>query len=287
MEKHAYLIMAHGNFAVLKALLMMLDDERNDIYLHIDKKVKDFSDAMLDGAVAKATLILTKRLNVSWGGYSQIKAELLLLKEAVKTEHAYYHLLSGVDLPLKSQDEIHAFFAKNYGKEYISIDNKVDCDDELAERVKYYYFLQDQIGRNPGKIPALLWHIQYGSLALQKGLGICRIKDSTPQLYKGANWFSITHAMAIYLLSQEKRIRNLFGCGICADEFFLQTIAMESPFCDRIVGDCLRYTDWKRGKPYTFRNDDYDELMHSCKLFARKFDQDHYSVVNRITSALR
>ena len=42
MDKHAYLIMAHNNFGILEKLLMLLDDQRNDIYIHIDKKVKDF-----------------------------------------------------------------------------------------------------------------------------------------------------------------------------------------------------------------------------------------------------
>lgn len=37
-NKHAFLIMAHGQQGILRKLLTMLDDERNDIFLHIDKK---------------------------------------------------------------------------------------------------------------------------------------------------------------------------------------------------------------------------------------------------------
>ena len=40
MKKHAYLIMAHNNPYILKKLLNLIDDKRNDIYLHIDKKSK-------------------------------------------------------------------------------------------------------------------------------------------------------------------------------------------------------------------------------------------------------
>ena len=36
--KHAFLIMAHGSLPLLRVLLSMLDDERNDIFLHIDRK---------------------------------------------------------------------------------------------------------------------------------------------------------------------------------------------------------------------------------------------------------
>ena len=42
MKKHAYLILAHNNFYCLERLLKLLDDERNDIFLHVDKKVKNF-----------------------------------------------------------------------------------------------------------------------------------------------------------------------------------------------------------------------------------------------------
>ena len=37
-NRHAYLIMAHNQWELLAQLLATLDDERNDIYLHVDKK---------------------------------------------------------------------------------------------------------------------------------------------------------------------------------------------------------------------------------------------------------
>ena len=37
--KYAYLIMAHYNFKMLKVLLMIIDDERNVIYMYGDKNV--------------------------------------------------------------------------------------------------------------------------------------------------------------------------------------------------------------------------------------------------------
>ena len=112
--KHAFLIMAHGSLPLLRVLLSMLDDERNDIFLHIDRK----SD-MLDGAeplvLSKARLfVLEQRVDVRWGNLSQIKAEYVLFEEALKHgPYAYYHLLSGQDLPIKSQDYIHQFLVES------------------------------------------------------------------------------------------------------------------------------------------------------------------------------
>ena len=36
IARHAYLIMCHQNYQQLCRLLKLLDDERNDIYHHID-----------------------------------------------------------------------------------------------------------------------------------------------------------------------------------------------------------------------------------------------------------
>ena len=43
MKKHAYLIMAHDNFYILEKLIQLIDYDLNDIYIHIDKKAKNFN----------------------------------------------------------------------------------------------------------------------------------------------------------------------------------------------------------------------------------------------------
>ena len=35
---------------------------------------------------------------------------------------------------------------------------------------------------------------------------------------------------------------------------------------------CVRFIDWKRGNPYVFKKGDYNDLMNSKCMFARKFD---------------
>ena len=112
MKRHAYLVMAHNQIELLKDLLKSLDVNENDIYLHIDAK-SDINITDLNDVVQQAELFFTERISVYWGGYSQIEATLILLKEATKTEHAYYHMLSGVDLPLKNIKQINAFYNKS------------------------------------------------------------------------------------------------------------------------------------------------------------------------------
>lgn len=83
-HRHAYLIMAHDNLGQLRKLLSLLDDERNDIYLHIDAAA-DFSPDCLKNAVQSSKLTAVDRIPVFWAEYSQVKAELNLLREAVNT----------------------------------------------------------------------------------------------------------------------------------------------------------------------------------------------------------
>ena len=118
--KHAILIIAHAQQELLETLCELIDHERIEIFIHIDKKWKNFDEAHLRERVKFSTLkILDTRIDVQWGSHTQIWCELALLKEAAKTPHDYYHLLSGVDLPLKTPDKILNFFDENAGKEFV------------------------------------------------------------------------------------------------------------------------------------------------------------------------
>ena len=275
MKKHAYLIMAHTQPELLKVLLKMLDDERNEIYLHIDSKAKDYPLEDVKSVLKKSKCTFTERTDVKWGSYSQIHCEMVLLKEAVKCEYSYYHLLSGMDLPIKSQDDIHTFFEKYNGLEFVDEDLPEISEDALS-RVKYNHKFFGKAGSAKDILGAL-------SAKSQKLLGVDKTKKYGDILFqKGRNWFSITHGLAKLVVEKESWIQEVFGQSVCGDELFLQTVARNSEFADKICNPNTmpnvpdtRHIDWERGSnnnPYVFRESDYKELMDSTALFARKFD---------------
>ena len=91
-NKHAYLIMAHLNFEQLAILLELLDDIRNDIFIHVDKKVKTFDKEKLKNSCKFSKVIFTKkRINIKWGGAQQIYTEMLLFEVASKYNYSRYH----------------------------------------------------------------------------------------------------------------------------------------------------------------------------------------------------
>lgn len=284
MKKHAYLIVAHNNFRILEQLLTLIDDSRNDIYLHIGSDISVDLDMFVDKCINANLYLSEKRVNIRWGHSSQVEATLSLLKQAkTNNTYEYYHLISGVDLPLKSQEYIHNFFDKNSGLEYISC----EYSERWLPRFKYYYFLRE-IQRKKGSI---IGKILSGGdsilVLLQKILRINRLNSYSLTIYKGSNWFSITDNFASYLLSREEEINRLVRFSLCADESFIQTIIMDSPFKNSLAGTNMRLVDWIRGEPYTFKSDDLAELINSDMLFARKFDEKtDFNIVQELSNHL-
>lgn len=267
-KKHAYLIMAHTNFPQLQILINLLDHPNNDIYLHVDKRSVDFRPEMI--RVSASNLTIIDPIRITWGGHSQIRCELNLLKASAPNHYRYYHLISGIDLPLKSQDEIHEFFEAHYPENFINFHAPSNESKSFLYRIEQYHIFQDLMGRNKGLVPGLLRRANNGFIALQKQVGFRRKQYIPP--YKGTNWFSITDELVQYVLSQEALIKKQFYYSSCADEVFLHSVAMASPCRDTIVDDCLRAIDWDRGDPYIFRQEDVDNLLVSPNLFGRKFD---------------
>lgn len=271
--KHAYLMLAHNNFYTLKVLLKLLDNENNDIYIHIDKKTRNVPKEEILSVVQKSNLHWVTPIKTYWGHSSLVNAELKLIKTAIlNVEYEYLHLISGVDLPLKKQSEIHKFFEDNKGKEFVGFSN---LKNNYEDRVKYYYWLQKY--EKNSKIIAKLQEIL---TKFQKILKVNRLKNSNINIQKGCQWVSITGDFAKYIIKQEKWIQKFFANTNCSDELLMQTILINSPFAKNIYNkndeykSCLREIDWERGSPYVWKKEDKDILLSSNNIFARKFDEN-------------
>ena len=271
MKKHAYLILAHNEFELLEKLICALDDEKNDIFLHIDSKVDDFDFNRYKALLKHSDITLAKRVSVKWGDLSMVQAEYSLLECAMSKneKYSYLHLISGVDIPLKNQKEMHQFYDMNDGMEFIHFTSSSLNQTEL-DRVRAFHFAtgrRNYFNRIITKAESTVCRIS----------GINRIKNLDVQ--KGSQWFSITYDFAKYLLSQKDFVLRQFKHTFIPDEFFVQTVFINSPFQSNLYHKefdndntaNMRYMDWERGYPYVFRIDDFDELTENQCNFARKF----------------
>lgn len=269
MKKHAYLIMAHNNFYCLEKLLMLLDDPRNDIFLHIDAKVKNFDFKKFQAICKQAGVIYPKkRINVRWGTQSQIKTEMLLFQTAAAhRSYHYYHLISGSDLPLKTQDELHAFFKET-----------TECFITIHENLTIYDY--QRISRYHGLFGRSKRLNDYFGI-IQDKLGVDRIRHMQHMTIKrGWNWVSLPHNAVKFLIEKRSFIRRITAHSICADEMYKQIVLLNANDQNiKIHKDhsSLRFVDWSRGAgnhPHTFTKEDFELLCQSPMLFARKFDEN-------------
>ncbi len=293
--KNAYCIIAHNNFNLLSELLAFLDDSNNDIYVHLDKKIRNAKGIIksLQSNCQRASIIFIRRINVNWGGESQVKCEIELLKAATEKYHDYYHLISGVDVPLKTQNEMNLFLKANYGKQFISIEEGINCEAWM-NRFEYFHFFSEML-RWYQSIRWINWIIRMPYRIFYRVQKIFKVRRKHGvQFRKGSQWFSVTHECVLFLIQKyESKYQRLFRWTFCPDEHVFQTILFneEHEFELSNMRDNsrnLRYIDWERGHPYIFRLNDYDELMLRPEFFARKFDAIVDSnIVNKIYSTLK
>lgn len=294
--KHAYLILVHNNPEQVSNLLSLLDDERNDIFIHIDKR-SDLEAKDIDICHLRSAVYIYKEIPVYWSDVSLTEAELYILEKAIeKGPYAYYHLLSGSDLPLKSQDYIHDFFRNNDGKEFVEyqIPGRF-LDKPYYERIRYYHVFSKHYRSGHKAKDYFFIGIEYFCIFWQWLFRINRIPKEM-EFARGSQWFDITDNLAKYVISKKDWILNQFRMTRASDESFLPLLVHNSDFRNRLYvstfdGDMhanMRFIDWKRGDPYLFRDKDYNELVSSDLLFARKFDQiKDNRIIERITEYVR
>ena len=282
MKKHAIMILAHSGVDLLNKLLELLDSKYFDIYLHLDIK-SDILDHQLYSCQI-SDFFLYRKYDVIWADYSMVETELFLFEEAHKMHYEYYHLISGCDLPLKTNKEIYTFFHNNFPKEFIHFEDSTVLDYKL-EWIQYYH----NVFRTKNDLSAM----NYDFLCTKKQQqdGINRIANDTNTFRFGANWVSVTDELIEYILSKRGYIEERFPFTKSSDEIFIQTLVYNSKFRERLFYDkydsnyvaCMRLIDWQKGCPYVWQNCDYDVLKSSDRLFARKFDDKIDSeIINRI-----
>lgn len=266
--KHAYLILAHGSFDLLRLLISRLDDKRNDIFVHLDKKVKVLPEVHAEHAGLYFT---EERVDVRWGDWTVVEAEYVLFATAVaRGPYQYYHLLSGVDLPVKSQDYIHDFCDTHQGTEFIGY-TLTEITPEVVRKVhRWHLFPEDFKNRSIVKRA-----LRAAYICVQEILGIYRNRDV--DFKKGSQWVSVTDAMARHFLAHRAWAQKVFSHSFCADEMVMQTLAWQAPFREKLYNTqddgagCLRAIGWKDGQIVDWTPEDLPSLKLSEALFARKF----------------
>ncbi len=266
--KHAFLIQVHRDLEQIKVLADdLVGVSQCDVYLHVDAKQQMLHQQLAKhyGNNPRITLI-DPRESVYWGGFSQVKATLKLLENAVKHNYDYFSLISGQDYPIRSIEQFNAFLATNHGSEFIEARQRNN-----TWRVKLTHNRVNQ--------PKFRKYRYYRYYALLLSLINYRPKQYINQykIYFGSSWFTLSQNAVNHIIdfvSHNPGFVQDFETSTCGDEHFFQTILMNSQFKSKIANDNLRFIKFKlrSNSPEILSTKDLEEMLKSDKFFARKFD---------------
>lgn len=273
--KHFFLITAYTDAEHLDKLVRSLQDEDSFFYIHLDKKSKIHSHPLI------VALSKTPRVNfiqnpatVFWGGFSHLRAVLMLMQEAARNrQNGYMHLLSGQCFPTKHMSVLKNFFAENAGKEFMTCYNldSMGWTGGSANRLQLYH-LNDWFN-----IRVRFWkRINSRFLQLQRKLGVKRELPAFETYYGGGTWWSISTKAADIILDtfqQNPYLSKRLRYTHCSEEIIFQTILMNSELRGNLVADDLRYVDWNTRDghcPVILDERDLANIAVSNKLFVRK-----------------
>ena len=132
--KHVFLVTAYHDLPTLNRMVAKFS-EYGDVLVHIDKR----SDIDPRDIVRHEGVRVYKRFRINWGSYHHLKSILFLLRQAMKSQPDYVHVVTGQDYPIVSSEEFDAFFVEHKGESFLDFESVPD-GSWLQERYSYYWF---------------------------------------------------------------------------------------------------------------------------------------------------
>lgn len=266
--KICYLILLHHKFHQAKRLISRLNCPQASFIIHIDAKVsqENFDRFKDEIAHIQSVSYVDNRVDSKWGSFDLTLAMLRMIEFAVDNniEADRYMLISGQDYPIQSNHAILEFLEKHPHEEFMEY-YAMDIDDKKAEGWSPYYRFRR-------------YHIWIGRK--HKVLPFFVKKKPTIPMYHGAQWWLLTNNAIKFLANEfknNKKWNSFMASGFLTDEAYIPSLIMSSKLATNVVGKNVTYADWRNPTgphPKTLSISDFDDIVSSGALFARKLDMD-------------
>ena len=260
--KIAYCILVHKNPEQVSRLVERLYSPSDYFYINIFStketpplsRWKDALQKYRDG-----NLLLVSRYKNARGTFLNVKAVLDGMNHCSGFDYDYFINLSGQCYPIKPPSLIKEELERTRVAylEYFKLPSKQwEGENGGLDRIGYYYItfagLRIRIPRTNSILP-------YGL-----------------EPYGGSNWLCLPKTFVNYVLnyvSSHPKVADFYRHSWIPEEQFFQTVIMNSTLRSDVVNDDKRYIRWKqKPSPEILTKQDFDVMMSSGKLFARKFD---------------
>lgn len=264
--KIAALIRAYHRPEQLALLLDRLSGDLWAPYVHIDRK----ADIRLFDASRGKALFLENRVQVNWGGMTQVEAAMLLLRAALSDPAiTHFYLMSGQCYPVKTDAQIRARISSlPVGTANLMERIAMPVSHKPLQRYTRRW-LHDV--RNP-----IAWRILRRLFPRLPDQPLSKLRGI--ELYGGSCWWlfereSVEKMLAF--LEHNRWFWRLFRYSDCPDEMLLHSLV--APLGIHIGGDTPTADTWIQGKahPETVTEAMHREFEAGPALFGRKYVDYH------------
>ena len=281
--KVAHLILAYKDPEQLDKLIEIMSIDEFTFFVHLDKKI-DYKK--FEFISARSNVIFIKnRVEITWGSFSMNHAIIESFKEImIHDKFDNISVISSQHLPIKTPQEILNYLSDNKDFQFFkSIPySTVDTWWKLCEKRILKYSLIE-------------WNIP-GKYTIEKIINKILPNRKLPKnhiIVGSPGCFCLTSECVKFVVNEfeiNKDLIKFFKYVWGADEFLFSTIVYNSPFKQK-TKENLTYVDWEiqnKGHPKTLMIDDFEKIMASDKLFARKFDINiDQSIINKIKNKIQ
>lgn len=289
--KIVYLIMAHQDPNHLKRLVDSLNDGA-DFYIHIDKKVDEKPFRDLFGLLYDNVKFIEKRINVCWGGYTQVEPVLQMMKAVIDSEVEYDRViyLTGADYPAWSNQRIKEEFTAHPSKQYINAINitKSENEDEINKiRSRWYYDIKIKnnfIKRIIRKSVRILLNI-LPRRRMQVYLG-----GGYSDVYFGFAYWSLTYDCIKFIyetIKHESKFVRYMKFSFAPCELFAETILFNSAYKEDAIiypyfdgerkWSSLHYMHYSGMGTKILTEEDFENIVKSDAMFFMKANSEKSS----------
>jgi hypothetical protein len=279
----AYIVSAYTDPDQAVRLINRLEADDVCFFVHVDKKTNELDYARIARPFANSPHVhFLDRHRCDWGGFGHVKATIKGLAEIERQgfEPDYVFLLTGQDYPIVTNAAIKEFLAQGNGASFLS------------------HFPLPSTEWEGGGLPRIdRWHLRIrGRHYVLSGrrLSIARHMPLGLRPFGGSSYWCLSWRCAEYatrFIRENPSYVRFFRYVDVPDELFFQTILLNSPLRETVIDDDLHFVHWKHwndARPAILGREDFDAVMSSGKLFARKFDTAHDGdILDMIDAATR
>ena len=280
MKNHAFLVIVHKQPKLLARTLSILEASNHHFFINVDAKSNCFSELynMIGGAKIQNVHFLKKRVACYWAGISLVDVEIKLMKAAscFPVHFDYYHLISGQDYPLRSNEQFDVFFESTEDS-FMCFNFEKDIDHWMPMyKMKMNLFHTNGTHSLSERLFLKMVNNRFSRRVIKR--------TPIPNPAGGWQWFTWSANVVDYVLKYLKdnpSFRRRFNHTSSPDEHFFTTM-LYSHLDELHIRKHfpLRYVSWEpyrqieqKHRPYDLNEQDYERVINSAAFFCRKVDE--------------